>query len=144
MKTLTLLIAAIFVLVSPIGGAFGDITNPAMHLGTPQGSQETVEDHLIAAQALDQEVAVLEDKVIKMADQISEYDRKPYLDPKSLRRDSLKRIIGSTLKKIATLRERGTWHRTEASRLAARDETLPGLESSHGKVKHKEKQTPSS
>ena len=125
MKQLTMLIAAIFLLVSPMSVASGDTTSPNTHLGISEWSQTTADDHLTTAQTLEQKVATLEAKVIKMAERVAEFDRKPYLDTKGFRRDSLKRIIGSTLKEIKDLQKRIAWHRTEASRLAEVDEPVP-------------------
>ena len=125
MKQLTMLIAAIFLLVSPMSVASGDTTSPTTQLDISEWSQTTADDHLTTAQTLEQKVATLKAKIIKMAERVTEYDRKPYLDTKGFRRDSLKRIIGSTLKEIKDLQKRIAWHRTEASRLAEVNESVP-------------------
>ncbi len=132
MKLLTMLIATMFLLVSPISVATGDTKSPSTQLGISEWSQVTADDHLTTAQTLEQKVATLEAKIIKMAEKVIEYDRKPYLDTKGFRRDSLKRIIGSTLKEIKELQKRIAWHRTEASRLAEVNEPVPD-ESKNGK-----------
>ena len=118
---------------------------PKKQLKNSNWDEATAEDHLTTAQSLEQKIAALEDKVVTMAEKVTQYDRKPYLDPKSLRRDSLKRIIGSTLKEIKELRERMAWHRTEASRLADGQEPRPNSQPAHGQIGTSEKnQTPSS
>ncbi|MDX1411171.1 MAG: hypothetical protein R3351_03360 [Nitrospirales bacterium] len=124
MKQLTMLIVAIFLLVSPISVASGDTTSPNTQLGISEWSQTTADDHLTTAQTLEQKVSILEAKIIKMAERVTEFERKPYLDTKGFRRDSLKRIIGSTLKEIKDLQNRIAWHRTEASRLAEVNEPV--------------------
>ena len=118
MKLLTILIATMVFFVSPMSVAAADITSPTIKLENSEWSQFTADDHLTVAQTLEQKVARLEAKILNMTEKITEYGRKPYLDTKGFRRDSLKRIIGSTLKEIKDLRERIAWHRTEASRLA--------------------------
>ena len=137
MKLLTILIATMVLLVSPMSVASADITSPANQLGNSEWSQFSADDHLTMAQTLEQKVATLEAKILKMAEKITEYDSKPYLDTKGFRRDSLKRIIGSTLKEIKILRERIAWHRTEASSLAEVQEHDPG-ESNDGQLEKQE------
>ena len=145
MKTLTILTTAMLLLVLQMSAALADFTSSNIHLENSNRDEATAEDHLATAQSLEQKIAAMENKVVTMAEKVTQYDRKPYLDPKSLRRDSLKRIIGSTLKEIKELRKRVAWHRTEASRLADMKGSRPDPQPAHGQIKTSEKdQTPSS
>ena len=145
MKALTILTTAMLLLVLSTSGALADFTSSNIHLENSKWDEATAEDHLTTAQSLEQKIAALEDKVVTMAEKVTQYDQKPYLDPKSLRRDSLKRIIGSTFKEIKELRERVAWHRTEASRLADGKESRPDSQPAHGQIRNSEKdQIPSS
>lgn len=144
MKTLTILIGTTMLLTWPFGVASADTTGPAIQLEASHWNETNAEDHLKAAENFEEKLTTLEDEVRRMAEKFGEYNRKPYLDTKGLRRDSLKRIIGSTMKEIEDLRERITWHRTKASRLANARESVPDSKSNDGQKMSEEGETSSS
>ena len=79
----------------------------------------TIEHHLAMAQHHEQEATALEHKVQGMHDRITLYDKKPYLDPKSLRRHSLKRLSGTLRGQAMAVRELAVWHHDQATQLMA-------------------------
>lgn len=82
----------------------------------------SAEDHMALARTQDQEAQKLIAKIEKLVDQISLLTKKPYLDPKSLRRDSLKRTAGNLIGELRTIQTQIAWHQKEANRLTAMNE----------------------
>ena len=79
----------------------------------------TIEHHLAMAQYHEQEARDLEQKVQGIHDRITHYNTKPYLDPKSLRRDSLHRLAGTYSGRAMAMREQAVWHHDQAKQLMA-------------------------
>ena len=82
----------------------------------------SAEDHMALARTQDQEAQKLIARIEKLVEQISNLTNKPYLDPKSLRRDSLKRITGTLIGELRTIQTQIAWHQKEANRLTAMNE----------------------
>lgn len=122
MKNIMMLSAALIFMVGAGGYTFADTTKPSFQVDPIEWSVNTAEFHLTLAQKLEQEAADLGAKVRELNQKVAKYEKKPYLDAKGLYRDSLKRIIGTTLQKVSNLRDQVAWHRDEASRLAALEE----------------------
>ena len=95
------------------------IDNPTM---TNSLTGWSVEDHMAAAKSQEQEAQKLVRKIETLVKQISDLTQKPYLDPKSLRRDSLMRISGNLIGKLRTLQTQIAWHQKEAAQLTAMNE----------------------
>jgi hypothetical protein len=97
------------------------LLNTVMSADSVEKPLVSAQDHLTHVHMLEQDVRLLEEEVSRINQKVARYERKPYLDPKRFRRDGLKILRGSNLKKIETLREKVAWHRAQASRLAGLD-----------------------
>ena len=75
------------------------------------------DDHIAAATSQEHEAHRLTKKVQKLIQRISVLTQKPYLDPKELRRDSLKRISGNLIGKLRSLQKETAWHYEQAAQL---------------------------
>lgn len=82
----------------------------------------SAEEHMAVARTQDQEAQKLIARIEKLVEQISLLSKKPYLDPKSLRRDSLRRITGNLIGELRTIQTQIAWHQKEANRLTAMNE----------------------
>ncbi len=122
MKNMMMLFATLVFMVGAVGNTSADTTKPAFQVEPIELSINSAEFHLTQAQKLEQEVADLGAKVRELTQKVARYEKKPYLDTKGFLRDSLKRIIGTTVQKASSLREQVAWHREEASRLAAQED----------------------
>ncbi|MGP0592946.1 hypothetical protein ACTRXD_10490 [Nitrospira sp. T9] len=122
MKSIMMLSTALIFMVGTGGYTFADTTKPSFQIDPIELSINSAEFHLTLAQKLEQEAADLGAKVRELNQKVAKYEKKPYLDAKGFHRDGLKRIIGTTLQKVSTLRDQVAWHRDEASRLAALEE----------------------
>jgi peptidoglycan hydrolase CwlO-like protein len=70
----------------------------------------SIEDHMAAAKAQEEEVQSLESRVQQVDERIANLEKKPYFDPKGIKRSALKLLSGNFKSKINLLNERVAWH----------------------------------
>ncbi len=88
------------------------------HLTSQEAVREwSAEEHLEAADLLDEQLVRLEAKVIHLSDRVERINKKPYLDPKEVKRKEWKALIRANQEEISELREQIIWHHKEADRL---------------------------
>lgn len=119
MKYAMMALTTFLFLVGSFGLSFAKTTIPSIDPYPIERSLDTAEGHLSKAQNLEKEIQHLENKVSELNQEFAKYIKKPYLDAKGFRRNGLKLLIGTSVKKIASIRELVAWHRAEATRLAA-------------------------
>ncbi len=125
MKLLAIIVSACLFMGGGFGMASANLTASMEVPGTQSTALGTSGEHLKKAESLEEELTQLNDKLEKLTDKIRRYENKPYLDTKGLRRDSLERLMGTTVARANALREQIAWHRQEASRLTAMDKVVP-------------------
>ena len=87
------------------------------HLSSQQAANEwSAEEHQMAADLLHEEAVRLEDKVVHLEQRVERINKKPYLDPKEIKRNGWKRLMGAYSKEISELYERIAWHHGETDR----------------------------
>jgi len=97
---------------------------PPTHL-SPQAAKEwSAEEHREVADLLDEEAVRLEAKVVHLGRRVERFNKKPYLDPKEIKRQEWKALIRANREEISELREQIIWHHEEAERLS----TMPPSE----------------
>jgi len=74
----------------------------------------SIQDHLAAAKAEEEEVQSLEGRVQDLDKRIAHFEKKPYFDPKGVHRNALKRISSTLKSKMNLLNERVAWHYRQA------------------------------
>ena len=107
----TLLIMVFFVFGSSMALADTSPTSPQLNFQKPASD---LEFHLEATSEYEQEALALKKKVNKLIQRLKLYNQKPYLDSKELRRNGIKRTLGTLLKKHTELQEKIAWHQEEA------------------------------
>ena len=123
MKRTILVLTTALMLIGSVGLVSADLRQPSLNLNSTEWSLPTAQEHESTAQKLEKKIAQLQDEVEELNQKISRYEKKPYLDPKRFRRDGLKILRGSTVKKMSTLQDQVAWHRAEAVRLAVRGQS---------------------
>ena len=74
-------------------------------------------DHLTKARVHHQQFEALESKIHSLNDRIDRLNRKPYLDSKGLKRNSLKRIKGNLVRNFRDAALKTAWHQEQAQKL---------------------------
>ena len=77
----------------------------------------SAEEHREVADLLDEEAVRLKAKVAHLEQRVERFDKKPYLDPKEIKRQEWKALIRANREEISELREQIIWHHEEADRL---------------------------
>ncbi len=87
---------------------------------SPKAAMEwSSEEHLEAADLLDEDAVRLEAKVVHLQQRVERFNKKPYLDPKGTKRNEWNELIKANREEILELREQILWHHEEANRLNA-------------------------
>ena len=123
MKRLSIFIIIGLFFIGLSGCSSTGLLNSVKSVESQEQPLQSAQDYLSHAQILEQELSSLKEQISRIDQKVARYEQKPYSDPKHFRRDGLQRIRGVTEKKIAKLQEQVAWHRTQASRLAAREQT---------------------
>jgi hypothetical protein len=74
----------------------------------------SVEDHMVAAKAQEEEAQSLESRVQEVNERIANLEKKPYFDPKGIKRSGLKLLSGNFKNKLNLLNEKVAWHYRQA------------------------------
>lgn len=86
--------------------------------GTPSpeqiANQWTAEEHLMAANLFEETAARLDSKVNHLEQRIARFTERPYLDPKGVKRQGWKLLMGSHRAELKELREQIAWHHGQA------------------------------
>ena len=101
------------------------------HLSSQTANEWSAEEHRMAADLLHEEAVRLEDKVAHLEQRVERINKKPYLDPKEIKRDGWKRLMGAYRKEISELYERIAWHHEEANRFNGVLPSKEKVQSSH-------------
>jgi len=99
---------------------------PPPHLSSQATKEWSAEEHREAADLLDEEAIRLKAKVAHLEQRVERINKKPYLDPKEIKRQEWKALIRANREEISELREQIIWHHGEAERLS----TMPPSEES--------------
>ncbi len=95
------------------------------HLSSQQDVDEwSAEEHLEAADLLDEEAVRLTAKVAHLEQRVERFNKKPYLDPMEVKRQEWKSLIKANREEISEIREQIIWHHREAERFS----TMPPSE----------------
>ncbi len=78
----------------------------------------SAEEHREAADLLDEEAVRLEAKVVHLEQRIERINKKPYMDPKEIKRQEWRALIKANRGELSELREQIIWHQGEAERLS--------------------------
>ncbi|HNP29845.1 MAG: hypothetical protein KC592_02490 [Nitrospira sp.] len=74
----------------------------------------SIEDHMAAAKAEEEEVQSLESRVQQMEKRIANLEKKPYFDPKGINKSALKLLSGNLKGKMNLMNEKVAWHYRQA------------------------------
>lgn len=129
MKFITMVLLTGVFFIGSLGWASADLMDSSMHARTMNRLQLNAQDHLSKARSLEQEIKRLAEKIVKLDQRVTTYEKKPYLDTKDIRRTGLKLLMGSKLNKLKTLRVQMAWHHKEANRLADLENSSEGVDS---------------
>ncbi|MDH3256335.1 MAG: hypothetical protein OEM27_01855 [Nitrospinota bacterium] len=77
----------------------------------------SAEEHREVADLLDEDAVRLEAKVAHLEQRIERFNKKPFLDPKEIKRQEWKALIRANHEEILELRKQIIWHHEEADRL---------------------------
>jgi len=77
----------------------------------------SAEEHREVADLLDEDAIRLEAKVAHLEQRVERFNKKPYLDPKEIKRQEWRALIRANREEISELREQIIWHHGEADRL---------------------------
>ena len=89
------------------------------HLSSQQSINEwSAEEHREAAELLDEEAVRLKAKVAHLEQRVERINKKPYLDPKEIKRQEWRALIRANREEISELYEQIVWHHGEAERLS--------------------------
>jgi len=94
------------------------------HLSPQTAKEWSAEEHRLATDLLDEEVVRLEAKVAHLEQRVERFNKKPYLDPKEIKRQEWRALMRANSEEISELREQIIWHHGEAERLS----TMPPSE----------------
>lgn len=87
----------------------------------------SVEDHMAAAKAKEKEVQSLESRVQEVDERIANLEKKPYFDPKGIKRSGLKLLSGNFKSKMNLLSEKVAWHYRQADQAKLLDSNSNGV-----------------
>ena len=90
---------------------------PPPHLSSQAAKEWSAEEHLEAADLLEEDAVRLEAKVAHLEQRVERFNKKPYLDPKEIKRQEWKALIRANREEISELREQIIWHHGEVERL---------------------------
>ena len=94
-------------------------TGQPSHLSSQQAVNEwSAEEHREAADLLDEDAVRLKAKVAHLEQRVERFNKKPYLDPKEIKRQEWRGLIRANQEEISELREQIAWHHEEAERLS--------------------------
>ncbi len=89
------------------------------HLSSQEAINEwSAEEHREAAELLDEDAIRLKAKVAHLEQRVERINKKPYLDPKEIKRQEWRALIRANREEISELREQIAWHHEEAERLS--------------------------
>jgi predicted nucleic acid-binding Zn-ribbon protein len=91
---------------------------PPAHLSSQAAQEWSAEEHQEAADLLDEDAVRLKAKVAHLEQRVERFNKKPYLDPKEIKRQEWKALIRANREEISELLEQIIWHREEAERLS--------------------------
>ena len=74
----------------------------------------SIQDHMAAAKAEEEEVQSLESRVQQMEKRIANLEKKPYFDPKGINKSALKLLSGNLKGKMNLMNEKVAWHYRQA------------------------------
>ena len=94
------------------------------HLSSQAANEWSAEEHREVADLLDEDAVRLKAKVAHLEQRVERFNKKPYLDPKEIKRQEWKALIRANREEISELREQIIWHHEEAERLS----TMPPSE----------------
>ena len=107
-------------------GLFNGVANDqeVSPLKVPPYDEETIqamnqwssENHLSKAQEKVIYSEKLKAKIQRLQDRFDRFSKKPYLDTKGFKRDSLKRLMGSLKKELREETAKLAWHKTQAQK----------------------------
>ena len=97
---------------------------PPPHLSSQAAKEWSAEEHREVADLLDEDAVRLKAKVAHLEQRVERFNKKPYLDPKEIKRQEWRALIKANREEIAELREQINWHHEEAKRLS----TMPPSE----------------
>ena len=92
---------------------------PSTHLSSQAAQEWSAEEHREAADLLDEDAVRLKAKVAHLEQRVERFNKKPYLDPKEIKRQEWKALIRASREEISELREQIIWHHEEAERLSS-------------------------
>ena len=102
-----------------------DRLKPEEKVQPSQAAKEwSAEEHREVADLLDEEAVRLEAKVAHLEQRVERINKKPYLDPKEIKRQEWRKLIKANREEILELREQIIWHHERADRLS----TMPPSE----------------
>jgi predicted nucleic acid-binding Zn-ribbon protein len=87
------------------------------HLSSQTAKEWSAEEHREAADLLDEDAIRLKAKVAHLEQRVERFNKKPYLDPKEIKRQEWRALIRANREEISELREQIIWHHGEAERL---------------------------
>ena len=86
-------------------------------LSSQAAKEWSAEEHREAADLLDEDAVRLEAKVAHLEQRVERFNKKPYLDPKEIKRQEWRALIRANREEISELREQIIWHHGEVERL---------------------------
>ena len=89
------------------------------HLSSQRAINEwSAEEHREAAELLDEDAVRLKAKVAHLEERVGRINKKPYLDPKEIKRQEWRALISANRAEISELHEQIAWHHEKAERLS--------------------------
>ena len=117
MKTLIYALAFALVLLGISTPGLTTASHPELPARQIDSSRSDLGYHMAAASHYEQELKPLKQKIRRLVQRAQTYNRKPYLDPKGLRRDAIQRQLGNLLRDLSELRQNIALHRELANQL---------------------------
>ena len=93
---------------------------PPAHLSSQSANEWSAEEHREVADLLDEDAVRLKAKVAHLEQRVERINKKPYLDPKEIKRQEWRALIKANRAEISELREQIIWHHGEAERLSTK------------------------
>ena len=117
MKIILSAFAYILVLIGMVHPGFAAAGHPEPPALGAESTSANLGYHLAAASHLEQDVEPLEAKIRNLIRRAQTYREKPYLDPKELHRNAIKRQLGNLLKDLSELKQNIAMHRELADQI---------------------------
>jgi hypothetical protein len=105
------------VLASLLGCGQAKVLPP--HLSSQAAKEWSAEEHREAADLFHEEAVRLEDHVAHLEQRVERFNKKPYLDPKEIKRQEWRALIRANREEISELGQQIIWHHGEAERFNA-------------------------